>query len=80
MKNSFINCRSALVVVVALMLAGCGKTDDVPASGYMVPEVSDLNCGKAAIEAMPIPDGERREFGSKCARRGSYTPSAKKVW
>ena len=78
--KTFINCGWALVTALALSLAGCGKTNDVPAPGYVLPEVNDLTCGKAAIEAMPVPDSERREFGSKCAKRGSYTPSAKKIW
>lgn len=73
-----INCALVLAAVMAAVLVGCSKTE-APAP-YVTPEVNDASCAKPAIDAMPVTDAQRREFGSKCARRGSYTPSAKKVW
>ena len=70
--------RTWLVTVLAAVLVGCSKTE-APAP-YAIPETNDATCAKAAIEAMPISDELRREFGSKCARRGSYNPSSPKAW
>ncbi|MGJ7582684.1 entry exclusion lipoprotein TrbK [Variovorax sp. RHLX14] len=77
--------HSSLTLVLATLfaagLAGCGKSDTpVAPTTYSTPEVNDTNCSDAAIQAMPVTDAIRREFGSKCARRGSYTPSPTKSW
>ncbi|BEP34635.1 hypothetical protein GmRootV59_16080 [Variovorax sp. V59] len=80
MTTARINCAWALAAVMVVALAGCGKTEVPTPPPYVMPDVNDTNCAKAAIEAMPVTDAVRREFGSKCARRGSYSPSEKKVW
>lgn len=69
-----------LTSVLAAALAGCGKSETPVSPPYVMPEVNDATCAKSSIEAMPVTDAERRDFGSKCARRGSYSPSPKKTW
>ena len=79
MTTAHINCARALAAVMFVALVGCGKTE-VSTPPYAMPDVNDTNCTQAAIEAMPVTDEVRRRFGSQCARRGSYSPSEKKVW
>jgi entry exclusion lipoprotein TrbK len=80
MTRHSIPRRWLFVAVTVALLAGCGKKEPPAPPPYALPEVNDTTCAKAAIEAMPVTDAIRREFGSKCARRGSYSPSPTKVW
>lgn len=80
MKTTHIKCEWALAAVVVVALVGCGKSEVSAPPPYAMPDINDKNCTKTAIEVMSVADEARREFGSKCARRGSYSPSEKKVW
>ena len=80
MTTAHIKSAWALAAAVVVALVGCDKSEVSTPSPYAMPDINDTNCTKAAIESMPVTDEARREFGSKCARRGSYGPSEKKVW
>lgn len=66
--------RSATALLALMALVAC---DNKPA--FVMPEVNDTNCSTAAIKSLPVE--VQKEFGSKCARGGSYTGSGKgRTW
>ena len=79
MPNHTTTFAWTLAACAAATLVGCSKTEVPAPPPHVMPEVNDANCATAAIKAMPADDARQR-FADMCARRGSYTPSAKKVW
>jgi entry exclusion lipoprotein TrbK len=69
--NVKILCSFCSTAVIAAAIAGCSDADI---------EVNNENCKLERISAMKIPLEKKQEFGSKCARRGSFTSSEKKAY
>lgn len=80
MNSARIKAVALVFALATASLAGCSREEPAAPPVFVLPEVNDANCRITAIQAMPVDKDVQREFGSRCARRGTFTTSPPKSY